>query len=112
MVTYMTRMCRIRHFWPVMRLCEVCFLLMAGKQQDLRYYYAEASRILKAELARRDISYKELARLLPDENYVQLKTKINRGSFSAGFFIKVLRAIGAMHVDITEKTQPGRRTDR
>ena len=63
--------------------------------------YEDASRILKAELARRDISYKALARLVPDENYVQLKTKINRGSFSAGFFIKVLRAIGANVVDVS-----------
>lgn len=63
-------------------------------------YYAEASRILKAELARRDIGYKELERLIPDENYTQLKTKINRGSFSAGFFIKVLRAIGANDIDV------------
>lgn len=85
---------------------------MTGKRPDLNYYYAEASRILKAELARRDIGYKELARLVPDENYVQLKTKINRGSFSAGFFIKVLRAIGSVEIDISEKSQPGRRTAR
>jgi len=75
-------------------------------------YYAEASRILKAELARRDIGYKDLARLVPDENYVQLKTKINRGSFSAGFLIKVLRAIGATEVDISEKRAPPTRSFR
>ena len=69
-------------------------------------YYGEASRILKAELARRDIGYKELARLVPDENYVQLKTKINRGSFSAGFFIKILRAIGATEIDVSERSAP------
>lgn len=65
-------------------------------------FYAEASRILRAELVRRGISYKDLARLVPDENYVQLKTKIARGSFSAGFFIKVLRAIGATEINIGE----------
>lgn len=79
---------------------------------DSNDYYAEASRILKAELARRDIGYKELARLVSDENYVQLKTKINRGSFSAGFFIKVLRAIGATDVDISAKRVPPRRSTR
>ncbi len=63
-------------------------------------FYTEASRILKAELKRRGLSYKDLARLVPDENYVQLKTKIARGSFSAGFFIKVLRAIGATKIDV------------
>lgn len=62
--------------------------------------YLEASRIVKAELARKGITYKELAKLVPGETYVQLKTKINRGSFSAAFFIKVMRAIGAEYVDL------------
>jgi hypothetical protein len=70
--------------------------------------YAEASRILKAELVRRDMTYKGLANLLTDENYVQLKTKINRGSFSAAFFIKVLRAMGATDVDISRRSLPRR----
>jgi hypothetical protein len=73
---------------------------------DSSDYYAEARRILKAELARRGIGYKELERLVPDENYVQLKTKINRGSFSAGFFIKVLRAIGANEIDVGRIAPP------
>ena len=62
--------------------------------------YLEASRIVKAELARQGITYKELAKLVPGETYVQLKTKINRGSFSAAFFIKVMRAIGVEYVDL------------
>jgi hypothetical protein len=69
-------------------------------------YYTEASRILKAELVRRGISYKDLARLLGDESYVQLKTKINRGSFSAGFLIKVFRAIGALEIDVSSRSSP------
>jgi hypothetical protein len=69
-------------------------------------YYSEASRILKAELVRRGIGYKELARLVGDESYTQLKTKINRGSFSAGFLIKVLRAIGAAQVDLSTRSAP------
>lgn len=92
----------------------VCFLSnkRLGTRVELSEYYAEASRILKAELARRDIGYKELARLVPDENYVQLKTKINRGSFSAGFFIKILRAIGATEIDISERRAPPERSGR
>jgi len=69
-------------------------------------YYSEASRILKAELVRRGIGYKDLARILGDEGYVQLKTKINRGSFSAGFLIKVLRAIGAPEIDVSSRGGP------
>lgn len=69
-------------------------------------YYSEASRILKAELVRRGIGYKELAHLVGDESYTQLKTKINRGSFSAGFLIKVLRAVGASQVDLSSRPGP------
>ena len=68
--------------------------------------YLEASRIVKAELARKGITYKELAKLVPGETYVQLKTKINRGSFSAAFFIKVMRAIGAEYVDLRVSRSP------
>lgn len=71
-------------------------------------FYQEASRILKAELVVRGIKYKQLAFLLGDEHYVQLKTKINRGSFSAGFFVKVMRAIGASQVDFTIRSAPKR----
>jgi hypothetical protein len=67
-------------------------------------HYTEARRIVKAELARRGVNYKQLAKLLPDESYVQLKTKINRGSFSAAFFITVMRAIGAQYVDISPRS--------
>lgn len=71
----------------------------------------EASRILKAELARRGITYKVLARLLAaqgeEENDVQLKTKVNRGTFSFAFFIKVMRAIGASNIDLAALVAPG-----
>ena len=72
-------------------------------------YYEEASRILKADLARRDISYQALADLLGDETYGQLKSKINRGSFSAGFCIKVMRAICAEQLDLRPVAGPRRR---
>jgi hypothetical protein len=69
-------------------------------------YAIEASRILKAELARRGLSYRKLSGLLQAENELQLKTKINRGSFSAAFFIRVMRAIGADHVDLRVRVDP------
>jgi hypothetical protein len=78
----------------------------ADRPIAIEEYYAEASRILKAELVRRGLSYKDLAQLLGDESYVQLKTKINRGSFSAGFLIKVLRAIGAPEIDVSSRPAP------
>lgn len=60
---------------------------------------AEAYRILREELTRRDISYKNLSRLLAAQgvmqNEEQLKTRVSRGRFSLHFFLLVLRAIGA-----------------
>lgn len=57
----------------------------------------EASSILKAELARRNVSYKmlslQLAAINIDENPRQLTTKINRGTFSFIFFIQCMRVL-------------------
>lgn len=65
---------------------------------------AEAARILKAELARRDITYKRLALLLGrDVNDKQLSMRINRGRFTFAFLIRVLRAIGAEKVDVSRR---------
>lgn len=68
----------------------------------------EAKRSLKTELALRQISNKELLRKLEemgitDETERSLASKISRGTFSYGFFIKCMRAVGATEVDITGK---------
>ena len=59
---------------------------------------AEVKGILKAEFARRHISYKELAEKLREigveETEANLRNKISRGGFSAGFFVQCLKAIG------------------
>jgi len=89
--------------------CHICYYRSIAKGYIIAVkmdYYSEASRILKAELVRRGISYKALAEILGDENYVQVKTKISRGSFSAGFLIKVLRAIGVGEIDISHREGP------
>jgi hypothetical protein len=65
-------------------------------------FQAEASRIVRAELVRRQITYKNLSKLLESdgiyENELQLKSKINKGRFSFFFFIQVARAIGAKNI--------------
>lgn len=71
-----------------------------------RVFYDEASGILKAELARRGIDYQGLARLLGDESAQQLRTKINRGSFSFGFVIRVMRALNADVVRVGPVSKP------
>ncbi len=59
---------------------------------------SEAKGILKAEIARRSITYKDLTERLAamgtQETEANLRNKISRGGFSAGFFIQCLKAIG------------------
>jgi hypothetical protein len=62
--------------------------------------------ILKAELKRRNVSYKELAEMLtgmglPDTE-ANIKNKISRGGFSAVFFVQCLSAIGCNAVRLDE----------
>ena len=56
-----------------------------------------AKGILKSELAKRNISYVELAKKLKemgiDENAENINNKINRGTFSTIFFLQCLKAI-------------------
>ena len=57
----------------------------------------EARRILKAEIALKDIGFKELSRALEAEGvHVDAKvfaTKISRGTFSIAFFLQCMRAL-------------------
>ena len=58
--------------------------------------------ILKAELKRRNISYKQLAERLDGigvhENERNINNKISRGSFTAVFFVQSLIAVGATEI--------------
>jgi hypothetical protein len=62
--------------------------------------------ILKAEIARRHLSYKDLAQRLAaigvTETEANLRNKISRGGFSAVFFVQCLVAIGARTVRLRE----------
>jgi hypothetical protein len=66
----------------------------------------EAKGILKAELARRHLTYKDLVEKLAAvdvaETEANLRNKISRGGFSAGFFVSCLTAIGAHSVRLHE----------
>ncbi len=75
---------------------------MSEKTKDL---WAERARnLLKGELARRGLSYEELATKLQqigvEESANNLRSKINRGTFSAAFLLQVLNAIGCKSVDV------------
>ncbi len=60
--------------------------------------------ILKAELKRRGIGYRELAEKLTEmgvpETERNIANKISRGGFTAVFFVQCLKAIGAKTIQI------------
>ncbi|MDQ2861076.1 MAG: DUF6471 domain-containing protein [Acidobacteriota bacterium] len=66
----------------------------------------EAKGILKAEIARRHLTYRDLVAKLGElgtsETEANLRNKISRGGFSAGFFVQCLTAIGAHTVRLHE----------
>lgn len=61
-----------------------------------------AKNMLKAELARRGISYEMLVTKLKamgvDENYNSVNTKLNRGTFSFVFALQCFKAIDAKEI--------------
>ena len=63
-----------------------------------------AKRILRGEMARRRVSYRDLAAMLAkegiQENELNLKKKITRGTFSAAYFVGCLRAMDCKSVDV------------
>jgi hypothetical protein len=62
-------------------------------------------RLLKAELRRAGVNYRELAERLTalglDENERNISNKISRGGFTAAFFFQCMRAINCrtIHLD-------------
>lgn len=61
-------------------------------------YQAKAKGLLRAEMVRRNLSYEALAEKLKgigiEESPKNLSNKIGRGSFTAGFFLQCLGALG------------------
>lgn len=66
---------------------------------------ARVKGMLKAELKRQNLSYADLAEKLAvigvKDNELNIKNKINRGTFTAIFFVQCLDAIGCrtLHLD-------------
>ena len=65
-------------------------------------WQARVKGILKAELKRRNVGYRDLADRLAalgvHETEANIRNKISRGGFSAVFFVQCLEAIGAQSV--------------
>ena len=63
---------------------------------------AKVKNLLKAELKRKGIGYKELAERLSaigvSENEPNIRNKLARGRFTAVFMVQVMAAIGATEI--------------
>ena len=61
-------------------------------------WQGRAAAMLKAEMTRRNVSYRELETRLRamgiEDNEKNLSTKISRGRFAAAFFLQCMAAIG------------------
>lgn len=67
----------------------------------------EARRVLKMELAAKDMSFKELSRALETvvnvkEEPKALSNKINRGTFSFIFFLQCMKALGVETIKLRD----------
>lgn len=69
-----------------------------------RDWNAEVKGLLKAEIARRNLSYRDLVEKLGaigvPESEANLRNKISRGGFSATFLLQCLVAIGVQTLRI------------
>lgn len=69
-------------------------------------YQEKAKGILRAEIKRRNMNYEDLAAKLAEigvqDNARNLSNKIARGSFTAGFFVMCLEAVGCQSVRLSD----------
>lgn len=67
----------------------------------------EVSRLLRAELVLRGVTYKNLSRMIAAQGEAQteerLKAKILRGKFSLEFFLLVMKALGGGGISVNSK---------
>jgi len=71
---------------------------MTTQTKSNQHWQVKAKKLIKLEMLKRDIGYKELSALLQaagtEETPGNLKTKINRATFGAAFLLQVLDVIG------------------
>lgn len=73
---------------------------------EAKDYNKLVKNILKAELKRRGVSYRELADKLAQtgvhENERNIANKISRGGFSAAFFVQCLDVVGCHTLQLSD----------
>ncbi|MFI4959868.1 MAG: DUF6471 domain-containing protein [Hyphomicrobiales bacterium] len=76
---------------------------MAAKRKD---WQAQVKGLLKAELARREMTYADLAEKLAaigiKDNERNISNKIGRGTFTAIFFFQCMEAIGCKNIHLND----------
>ena len=74
---------------------------------DADVWDARAKGLLKAELARKGVTYEHLAEKLREmgvnETAASIANKISRGRFTAVFLLQCLSAVGTRKVEIPEE---------
>ena len=78
---------------------------------DLTIWERQAKESLQIKMSACDVTYKELSRRLGeigiDENPDQLNRKVNRGKFSAAFYLTCLAALGVTTIDVPRYRRAG-----
>lgn len=73
---------------------------------DLDYWYTISSKILRAEMAKRKITYQDLVNKLRavgvQINAGNLRVRVSKGAFSAALLIQCLRAMGIRNLSIED----------
>lgn len=79
----------------------------AGMNDTEEEWQNRVSGMVKAEMARRNVTYRELeARLRAigiDDNAKNLSTKISRGRFTATFFFQCMSVLGCRTLHLNHK---------
>jgi len=79
-------------------------LILEAKMPD-KAWQDRVKGLLKAELKRRNVGYRELAEKLTalgiPETELNIKNKLSRGGFTAVFFVQCLTAIGCLRLDLS-----------
>jgi hypothetical protein len=80
----------------------MAFVVMNEALMDENVWSEYVKGVLKAELKRKNVTYKQLAERLSafgvSETESNIKNKISRGGFTAVFFVQCLAAIGTQVV--------------
>ena len=85
---------------------DACTRRGRGKALTGEGFDLQAKQMIRNELVRRGISHEELvkrlARMGVNENVPNLRNKLARGRFTAGFLLQVMTALGARTLDLDE----------